>query len=65
MQQKTTKLVIMGARKYAYYIITHSSERFKSRREAEIAMASHGRTSETMWGKRISDGVLVEIRSKY
>lgn len=55
----------MAKRKYEYYIITHSNEHFKSRRDAEIAMASHGRTSEILWGKRISDGEFVEIRSKY
>lgn len=52
-------------RKYEYYIITHSNEHFKSRKDAEKAMASHGRTSEILWGKRISDGELIEIRSKY
>lgn len=55
----------MGKRKYEYYIITHSNERFTDRREAEKMMVSHGRTTETMWGKRISDGELVEIKSKY
>lgn len=55
----------MPKRKYEYYILTHSNERFTDRREAEKVMASHGRTSETMWGLRISDKELVEIKSKY